>query len=262
MAEDRLRGPRLKIERAKEHIRELESEIREFLGSDPYAVVKHDEGAGGDLVYSLRAVKQPPQRWALIIGDAVHNLRSSLDHLACALVMKNGGAVSSETMFPIAATGKQFKAMLPARVKGASVNACKLIEGLKPYQGGNDALWRLHRLDIADKHRLLFAVGSAYQAFFITLKMDVPWQEAPVESPQIGIRPADRMFPLVDGAILFRIAAAAREGGPYDDNPKFTFDIAFGEGEVVQGDPVIPTLHQLCSTVEESIKLFVSLFET
>ena len=34
------------------------------------------------------------------------------------------------------------------------------IDAVKPYKGGNDSLWRLHQLNLADKHRFLITVGS------------------------------------------------------------------------------------------------------
>ena len=43
-------------------------------------------------------------------------------------------------------------------------------------------------------------------------------------------------------------------------NPKFAFEIAFGEGEVVQGEAVFPTLSQLGQFVEGFIELFPPLF--
>jgi hypothetical protein len=39
---------------------------------------------------------------ALIVGDAVHNMRSALDHLACRLVERHSpGADLDRTAFPI-----------------------------------------------------------------------------------------------------------------------------------------------------------------
>jgi hypothetical protein len=40
---------------------------------------------------------------------------------------------------------------------------------------------------------------------------------------------------------------------------KFTFGVAFGEGEVVQGEPLIPTLHQLVNLVEGLVEPFLPL---
>ena len=43
-------------------------------------------------------------------------------------------------------------------------------------------------------------------------------------------------------------------------NPQFVFEVAFGEGEVVKGEPLIPTLHELIQLVEAFVKLFPPLF--
>lgn len=40
--------------------------------------------------------------------------------------------------------------------KGMCPKAIKAIDALKPYKGGNDALWRIHELDNIDKHCALF----------------------------------------------------------------------------------------------------------
>jgi hypothetical protein len=41
---------------------------------------------------------------------------------------------------------------------------------------------------------------------------------------------------------------------------QFTFEIAFGEDKVVQGEPLIPTLHELVQFVEGFVELFPPLF--
>ncbi len=43
-------------------------------------------------------------------------------------------------------------------------------------------------------------------------------------------------------------------------NPQFVFEVAFGEGEVVKGEPLIPTLYQIIQFVEGFVKLFPPLF--
>jgi hypothetical protein len=43
-------------------------------------------------------------------------------------------------------------------------------------------------------------------------------------------------------------------------DPHFTFGVAFGEGEIVEGEPLVPTLHQLAQFVEGFIESFVVLF--
>jgi len=43
-------------------------------------------------------------------------------------------------------------------------------------------------------------------------------------------------------------------------NPEFVFEVAFGEGEVVKGEPLIPTLYKLVWFVEGFVGLFPPLF--
>ena len=43
-------------------------------------------------------------------------------------------------------------------------------------------------------------------------------------------------------------------------NPEFSFDVAFGEVEVVEGEPIIPTLHQLiavCRRLHQAVPTLV-----
>lgn len=72
-------GPRLKIERAKQHIADLHSSICAFATTDFCSLDVNQEVETGK--YCLKvAVKEPlPHEFALIIGDAVHNLKSALD---------------------------------------------------------------------------------------------------------------------------------------------------------------------------------------
>ncbi len=45
------------------------------------------------------------------------------------------------------------------KLMGMRPAAVRAIDELKPYKGGNDQLWRIHELDIIDKHHALFTVG-------------------------------------------------------------------------------------------------------
>ena len=40
-----------------------------------------------------------------------------------------------------------------------------------PHKGGNDAFWRLHRLDANDKHRVLYVVGAAHNSVIVEIKL-------------------------------------------------------------------------------------------
>ena len=70
------------------------------------------------------------------------------------------------------------------------------------------------------------------------------------------IMPTERKFPLKNGDVLF---AYPRVRLPFQDDSKFkfTFEIAFGEGQIFDGEPVVPTLTQLIDFTERLIDIFV-----
>jgi hypothetical protein len=47
--------------------------------------------------------------------------------------------------------------------------------------------------------------------------------------------------------------------GHFDDNPHFTFQIAFGDAEVMKGEPFLPPLHQLSDLIDAIIVSFDAL---
>jgi hypothetical protein len=254
---DRMSGPRGKTKRAKQHVNELEAAIAEFFGTNPYEVGAEDDPEAGQRVYKLTKAEAPPDCLALIAGDIVHNLRASLDLVVWQLVEVNGKTPGKSDGFPINESAQAFEPGGIAKVKSRISNeAVKVVRAVKPYKGGNDALWRLHHLDIADKHRILFVVGSSYRSFKPALPpMLLPdGTEIPFEFPGFLI-PEDKMFPLEEGDEIYREPLNHET----KDKPQFRFEIAFGQGEVVEGEPILPALNDLVGATEQTIELFAPL---
>jgi hypothetical protein len=250
-------GPRLKIERADEHIDNLDCAILRFRRKNPYTVIREDEPDSGDAIYRARVTATPPVYWATFAGDAAHNLRSALDLLIWQLVLANSGTPGKHTMFPIAENASDYKPGGGRYVSGICDDAKEVLDALKPYKGGNDALWRLHRLDANDKHQLLAVIAAAYESFVVDFTevlsiMDERWAEFgpwPME-----MEPRERHFPLIDGDVLLRVESGA-ESEP-DTYPKFVLEIALSDGEVVKGEPVIPVLRELSDYTKGVIEAF------
>jgi hypothetical protein len=261
---DYFEGIGVKFQRARQHIEELITAIETFVQRQPYETWGEDEPETGDRVIRVRIREQPPTAWAGIIGDAVHNLRASLDYLAWGLVKVNGGTPTNQTMFPILESSKDIESRVTRAVHGAAQEAIDLIVALKPFQGGDADLWRLHRLDIVDKHRLLMTVGHAHRHIEIDFgKMmsrdfgsDSPFQPFSLPLP---LKPSDRQFPLQDGAEVYRVKPAARHRHN-DEDVKVAVEIAFGKGDVIQGVPVLATLGTLLNRVERLVELFRPFF--
>jgi hypothetical protein len=266
-AEERLARIRIKIERAIKHMHELQAEVQSFLDMQPYKVgVKRDPDTRR-LIYYVLSVEQPPPLIAAITGDILQNLRSALDHLAYHLadIGTAGKGPFRHIYFPISENATKYHADLPKKVKGIRPDAIKAIDALKPYGGGNDIFWRLHRLNNIDKHRLLVTVGSAYNSVNIgpmmhrTMKqtwIDAGFDKADdIPMLDLFLRPADRLFPLRAGDELFVDLPEAE----LDEQMQFRFEIAFGEPKDVAGEPLTEALQQMIDVVENTVVSFKSL---
>lgn len=161
-----LDGAWAKVARAEEHIKNLNMEIEAFLGQKPapYLLVGEHRNDGSEYVYVVKKVPVVPVRFAVIAGDVIHNLRSSLDHLAHALVVKGGGTPTNQVQFPICSTVEKFEeARKRGRIKGISASAEKIIRAVQPYKSktpADSALLVIDDYSVFDKHRLLLVVAT------------------------------------------------------------------------------------------------------
>jgi hypothetical protein len=259
-ADERLALILAKVERAKRHIDDLRAALVAYKDSKPGKVIARREAASRGLEYLLESFQSPPTTLAPVVGDVLQNLRSALDHLAYQLVLLGTGQDASEERiyFPIASDAKKFGQLAPSQLRGARREAVTAIEAVQPYSVGNDYLTRLHRLNIIDKHRALLLIGSAYRAVDVmpilkrTLKS--PISEAAFGS--LWLRPADTLFPLKVGAVLFV------DGPDAEPDPaiQFMFDVYLSE-PAVMGDPqpLLKTVQDISVEVERVIRTFLPL---
>lgn len=251
-------GPRAKVERADEHIRDLVTEIERFHDRNPYEVVREIEAETGDLHYRFRLRVPLLPRFSLIVGDAVHNLRSALDLLYRRLVEVNRKRPSESDAFPIFKSRTKAKPGL-GQVEGRiGKTAARIVGSLKPYPGGNEGLWRLRELDVIDKHRLLLPVWAT-GAVVLRYRDIVPWQKEPIIFPPLVIREDPREC-LQDDSLLYTFPVG-QEMSETHEEPEFRIEIALNEPPIVQCEPLIPTLNDLAGLVSEIVELFASHIE-
>jgi hypothetical protein len=245
-ASERLSRVRLKIERAKHHIDNLEGFLPTLRGMDFHEIRPEVDPETGDKLHRAALTRSIPEQVSLIAGDAVHNLRSALDHLVWQLV-EAAGNKPNRCQFPIYESAPKRESDLLAQVKGVAPDAVSLILALQPYQSGNDALWAVHEIDRMDKHRLLLVVEQAMSGIFGGRVIPSWIQDATRWSPR-------KRFPLLkDRAIVHRVPFGSPD---YDMDFKLTTQVAFGEPEVVEGEAVLPLLTQLRELVERVVSSF------
>lgn len=158
-------NPQAKLTRGNEHIQLLESELKPLTDTKAYAVThEFDNNAGNHIWWLASAPPNIPLRASTIIGDALFNFRSALDHLVWQLVEANGKKPGRFNQFPIYRNPSEFKAKGKSQIKGVSKQAATIIQRLQKHPG-RDSLMRLVRLNDIDKHRHLhlcvLSIGTA-----------------------------------------------------------------------------------------------------
>ena len=247
-ADERIAHIRQKVKWAQKHLGDFEVARSRFIVPRPYDIECDYDAETRENVFTVRNIQTPPVELALIAGDAIHNLRSCLDHLACQLVLVAGNRPSSKTAFPISANAERYNRDKVGKVEGMSEVAKNAIDAAKPYSGGTDELYWLHALDIADKHHSLIVTIVALSG---------PNLIGPAVLRNRTYKPRFRLAnlrsPLKDGEMIFT-------GEPGSESHlEFAFDVAFGEPKVVNGKPVLELLYYISDLVDGLIIEFKPL---
>jgi len=248
----------LKAKRAEEHKEELLKEIKAFFDSKPYTIGTKTDPQTKRLIYYITKADKVPDRIALITGDIIQSLRSTLDHLIYQLFIINSkdAKPTRHLYFPILENLAMYEKEKERKTKGISQSALDLIDKVKPYKGGNDILWKIHELNNIDKHRLLVTVGSSFGSVDIgahmqeLMKASFPSFDTP-EMP-LFIKPADILFPLESGDELFIDAPDAKP----ISNMKFRFNLVLNEPGIVEGEPITDLIQSMTDEVENLITIF------
>lgn len=230
-------GPRLKIKRANQHIAELYTIFEKFLKTDFYKLRVDKQPDTGDYGLTLRQTTETPCEVPLVLGDAIHNLRSALDLTAFEIVTGAGGTPSNRLFFPFAATRDDLvAAMKGGEIKIAGADIVDLIiDTIKPYEGGNDALYSLNKLDVADKHKLIIPLVSVVALTGVDLKLG-----------NGGVFTNFSMS-VGQGGILKAVGSGSNIEITKQGKP--AFGVFFADGQPFEHQPVFPTLHQLAQLV-------------
>lgn len=196
-------GARLKVKRAQHHLGDLQQQVADWLVSTPEPQFMQEVLDGGHThVVRLVDAPQTPIAWSLILGDALHNLRSALDLLTWQAVIAGGGTPGSKTGFPVFPrnTKDQGDKGVTIALRGASHDLVEAIRRFQPYNRcpnrdalRGDALWLLHRLNIEDKHHLLLVCPMVIK--------DIS-HNVPVEA--VGCTVTVSLQPALDGSEVLR----------------------------------------------------------
>jgi hypothetical protein len=240
-----------KLGRAKEHAKTLDAEIRRFLDTDPYRVDPEHDLEQRRYLFRLKVLQPIPQRrFALIMGDAIHNAKSALDYLAWRLA--GSDIVDRDTLFPIFLYPSAFNKRAKKKLWRIHPEALTELRQLQPYNRPNptiDPLWLLHDLDARDKHKLL------------TMTQTIPKEAVIFIGGGPGWSPFRfRQGPFDDNAIIADIDIPPNV--PEEEvkmGSNITFDIAF-EKRIVGAELFVRgTLDRILDAIENILLRFEAL---
>lgn len=227
---------RSKAQWAKRHIYKLIDEYHALLGSDfTRLIIEDDFGPGQKRVKAVR-IKEFPPSVPLIIGDAVHNLRTAFDYIVVEItgldwialpVGKTRDDVSHHPHY------EPIKKNMPKL-------AMFIVDEIQPYQRGQFLLWELSELDRMDKHRLILPTSN--QAHRLGVEIE----------DQSGKR-TTKWFTIGDG-----FSTTQTFLGPIKihNEGSSALSVRFGPGTPFNDQPVLETLDRFSELALQAIERF------
>ena len=232
----------LKIERANKHIADIEQRLS--TSSDSYGPSLHfDRKTGEQFLYYVFLDRNLRPDIALMVGDAIHNLKCALDIAWRDTVQRLSpeGFHPTKTKFPVTHTREKLASdlTLTARISSASRLFDYMVEHVKPYEGGDGDILALHALDIDDKHHLLIPMLTVTGV----MGMELENVDGTRMLTDILIVPPDRAY-----------RQTVQSGAKFTDHGKTAFHVTFRKGTSLQREEIIPALLRLSAKVLRIIR--------
>jgi hypothetical protein len=155
-----LAGVIAKLDRAEEHRQEFDDLLEDYVGTDPYSIYAEYDAKTGWHTLRWHALREPPlQRLALIFGDMISKLRTTLDYFVWQLVLAAGNRPGRRTGFPVVRRAEDWEVQSRTALRGIEQRRVEEIERRQPYQRPEQPsihpLATLDHVNNLNKHRFL-----------------------------------------------------------------------------------------------------------
>jgi hypothetical protein len=258
-------GPRLKLERAEHHIRKLEAIFGQYVRDNVKRLRPERQQR---LLKNGQIGSTPtfPKHTPTVLGDALHNLRVSLDHAYHIVCEAKGAKFNKYRRFPFGKDRQSLEGSMNGQKQEGITPSDKviaaIIDDIQPYADGKLGLYGLHELDITDKHLTLIptaremrvghlemvdASGAKTGTTISGIKLDLG-QNKDFEFFGTGDRPS--LLGLPEGYSL--VSRSKPEG---------SFKMVFGEGQPFQGQPIPETVRSLQKGTIEALDILAKAAE-
>lgn len=257
-----LDGLRLKLRRAWDQLKEIETELRAFVKSNFYEPQIEFDTQSQVLTIKVHIRKSPDPTWGVKIGETIHNLRSTLDYSIWELYILNNrcAPVAKQNQFPVFETEAGFNGRgVKKFLNGIAPEAVALIKSEQPFpqenggtgEGIKSPLWHLKELSDADKHRTIHLTATLIEQFdfrFPPLKQTV----------KVRSEIRNNLGPINEDTVLARAYLSGCTDWPFTEtevNSELRTDIAFDQRTpAVGGWLVFGTLVDIANRTERILR--------
>ena len=244
---DRFSAARLKLKRADKHIADVQ-QIVLGLPDAYHSTAERDEESGLQIIrYFPPDTEMLASDLAVIIGDAIHNLRTAIEYGYLGVIERRAtSAFDEHTKFPIGETrefvenalkGRKIDVLCPALFQW-------IVTQVKPYRAddGNCIITCLHDFDVSDKHWLLLPMVQVFDATGIIL-----------ENEQGHETTGNTYAITVENAGPYWIAFPRNY--KIKNNGKLSPTVVFNERNPFQGSTVLGTLSDFSKTATYLVEI-------
>lgn len=250
-----MRSAWLKWARGVEHQKVLARATREFVaGRTLYMYERTDNSADSTdplvrMHWRLRDLPEYPERWSILLGDIVTNLRAALDHAFWAAAVRHSGVPTKPHVvnFPITPVHANFDSKGILRRLVAD-DVWEIVEAVQPFHGGDQAhttpLEVLRWLSNVDKHRAVHVVNCVAVDLGSLLLDSAPQAEVVDEYRKVG--------PVKDGDVVARLKLKRTHGDAYslDLTPAVGFSMSIPISEHPEEHR---NLHSTMETIRDAV---------
>jgi hypothetical protein len=238
-----------KLRRAQEHSNALQDELWGFFDSDPYRTLGQIEGDAGWYVFRVQVRRQPPVRIGVVLGDYIHQLRSSLDHFLWQLACWHlGKRPRSHLMFPIKTSMREIDRSIGHLVGKVPDDWLAVIKALQPHDAPDHPLALLEHFWNRDKHQTVIPRPVSEMSALGAIEFHANADAGPIldRRPRFGVR-------LEDGAEIARVKIKPAGPDPRVDMYGLTSVLV-----QVEGIPIIFDLSMASFIIRGIVGLFTS----
>jgi hypothetical protein len=183
MAVDPLATAWAKFNWASKHMDAVDAALTRTLDPNKHPVtmntkIEGDPPLGATATLYVTSLPRIRADCGLTLGDVIHNFRSSLDHLAWALVKIGSNPrpkAPEQVYFPMARSYKRWTERIDLWLPGVPSEYRAVIRRYQPYRRGNHskAVRWLQRLSNTDKHRVL--LPTVINAHEVNVRVTSNW---------------------------------------------------------------------------------------